>query len=344
MGHSDFRGIEKEALQNKPKYRFSVSLGGWGLHLYSTRKDYIGAFRFLLMQKVIGLPQGKRHKKNIYIYIAGAKNDSGIFKQKGPIPYGSYGDFLSHGKKRWTLITRCFRVFLYRKKNSVKIVVFVKESPANRAVFKGYLQVLIHKILFLFDTMLIHSSSIRLRNKTYIFIGERGAGKSTICLKLAKEGAEIIAEDHTLIRRSKNQFFAMGYEDLSRIAKKSEKYIFNAPIKYKIRRIGGFLKKEFPLKKFFSCKFYREFPVDFIFFMHTGKFFKLRKMPRQEAVIKLMKITNPLFRFYRPQDYDEYLDFFYSFMKKAGIFDLERSKDIRDLDKMGEILKNVKNS
>jgi hypothetical protein len=172
-----------------------------------------------------------------------------------------------------------------------------------------------------------------------MFVGERASGKTTTCLWLAKEGAKIIAEDHTLIRRDKDKFLACGYEDLSRVSHKVEKYIFEHPIEYRLRKIGGFFKKEFPLKRFFDCALYREFPVDFIFFIHVGKSFQLKEMTRQKAVVKLIEMTRQFFRFDRPLKYDEYIGYFYQLAKRAKVFDLELSADVNELDKLVNFLK-----
>ncbi len=335
----DFGAIEKEAMNVNPKHRLSVGLGDWGLKLFSTKKGYIKDFNVFLMQKIMVSSPKNDSKKSIEIYMIDAKDNSEAFRYKNLVPGHRFGSNMSRHADTWVLVTLWFRVFMYRDKNTVKIAAFIKESKLDRVKFKEYLQVLIHKVFFLFDILIVHSASVRFHGKTYTFIGERGAGKSTICLKLAKQGAAIISEDHTLIRRRGNKFFAAGFEDLSRVAQKSEKHIFKRPINYKTRRIGGFFKKEFPLKNFFNCEFYREFPVGLLFFIHCGNNLHLRPISRQEAVVKLMRMTNPLFRINRPEDYDAYINYFYTLVRNVKVFDLQRTQNIEELDLMEDLIR-----
>ena len=95
--------------------------------------------------------------------------------------------------------------------------------------------------LLALDGFIIHSSAICKNNLAYLFLGQSGAGKSTI-ISLLKKKYTPLADDSVIIRKKQNKFFLYQIP-----VKEKPDFIYKSKNKYAIKKIY-FLKKSKELK------------------------------------------------------------------------------------------------
>ncbi|MDD5068303.1 MAG: hypothetical protein PHS53_02750 [Candidatus Pacebacteria bacterium] len=338
----DFEALEREVKKQKMKRSTFTRLGkDWAIELHATHKNYIQYFETSIMQKIMHLPHHKAAKNTIQIYMVDIAKDSEIFSDNHTISYGTMPMSTNANKSHLVLKSPWFRIFVKRRRGETTVLALIREGKISRATFGKYFQLLSRKILFALGIHIFHAAALRLGNKTILFDGESGAGKSTTTLSLAKSGAQIISEDHTLIRREKGIFFASGYEELSRVTSKTEKHIFGEALPYPRKKIGKYFKKEFPLRRAFDCVFFKEFRIDFIFFLQEAKQFQIRELSKKEATLHLVKMTKPFFTFSEPNLYDDYMNYMCALTKQVRCFNLERDNNLKNLDTLIDFLRKV---
>jgi energy-coupling factor transporter ATP-binding protein EcfA2 len=102
--------------------------------------------------------------------------------------------------------------------------------------------------------ILSHGCGLIKGNKTFVFMGDSGAGKTTISKILNRNGLSILSDDRIIIRKKRNSFFSYGTPWAGE-------------------------------GKFFSSK---TAPLDGIFFLYHGKKNKLARMPVKEALSRIL--------------------------------------------------------
>ena len=92
----------------------------------------------------------------------------------------------------------------------------------------------------------------RARRHTSLFLGGKGAGKSTLCLALARAGATVLGEDHVLVRRAATAwsggFVVSGCDANMRLTAQTEEALLPQPPNGRKAWFGGVLKREFDLR------------------------------------------------------------------------------------------------
>lgn len=77
------------------------------------------------------------------------------------------------------------------------IYVFVLQSCSPEFLYGYALQ--LTAILFNAQLMRVHASGVAYNGRAYLFVGESGMGKTTICLELVKRGFEFLTDDISLL-------------------------------------------------------------------------------------------------------------------------------------------------
>ncbi len=136
---------------------------------------------------------------------------------------------------------------------------------------------------------IIHASSILISDEAIAFVGNGGYGKSTIATSLIKEGHKLISDDVVpLISNDRDIYTASGLNTIN-LWPRAQK-ILNRSISSNFpgKSYVALSKKEhstgnFPLKKIYFLK-----PLQDI------KTVSINKLPRQEAVIELVRAAHRL--------------------------------------------------
>ena len=328
---------EKEFLHRNFRYKGFMQLGSWGLSVYASKKYYIDTLAYLFKQNVNSVFEKK--EINAFLHMIECKKDSGVFSPDLPIPDNSIAswEYLENGVA--TLFTGRFRIFIFKWETPVKIVIYIREPQYSHTAFVDHLFEVIHKILFMFGRFYIHAAAVKWNSRISAFVGDRGGGKSTVCLKLAQEGAQIISDDHIMFKKTINGFYASGCEETCRVTKKTEKGILGRLLSQKPANYNGVLKKEILLKDFFDCVHYKDFPIHDIFFIHIGDDFQISPISKQQAVINFIEKTKAFFRFNRFEDLNDYLAYFSQLVNQTRVFKLTLSHNLEDLNKLVTFLK-----
>ncbi len=231
----------------------------------------------------------------------------------------------------------------------VELAVFEPDMPHFELCV--HLAVVFHKLLFLMDRVVLHAGAVRFQGKVALFLGDKGAGKSTVCLQLARQGGTVLGEDHLILTRILDRssgrgsrapahFRVSGCDERSRLTSKTESHFFDEPLEGEVRDFAGTPKKEMQAGVLFDSLPYTDHPADLLFYSRVGDSFRVTELPRQLALLKLMQATGRLQRFVDPTDRSRFLDFLSSFVQTVRAFDLELSEDLGELHRLVEFLQD----
>lgn len=67
------------------------------------------------------------------------------------------------------------------------------------------------------DTVLLHASCVSINGNGVLILGPAGSGKSSLALNLIALGAELVADDQTLVRREHSGLIARSPETISNL-------------------------------------------------------------------------------------------------------------------------------
>jgi hypothetical protein len=201
-----------------------------------------------------------------------------------------------------------------------------------------HVSIVFNKILFLLDRLLLHAAAVVYKDSVSLFVGDGGAGKTTICLSIAAAGGVVLGEDRILLRRTPNGALVSGCEDRLRLTAKTEHHFFPERLPGEAREVNGVLKKEIRASAVASSTPYRDFGADRLFFCRVGAEFRIRKLSRQEAVLRLIGEVKKVQRFVSAEDQRSCLFFLSDLAERLPAYSLELSEDLHDLDKLNEFL------
>jgi hypothetical protein len=201
-----------------------------------------------------------------------------------------------------------------------------------------HLTVVLHKVLFVLDRIVLHAAAVRLGGRVSLFLGDKGAGKTTSSLRLARAGATVLGDDHVLLTRGAEGFRVSGCDERSRLDAKTEGYFFTERLAVVPRDFAGTLKKEIPAREVFDSQPYTDHPADHVFFARVGTTFAITPLPRQVAVLRLLRAAGKLQRFVDPRDVRAFLDMLSDFAHTVLAYELQLSPDLRELDRLVDFL------
>ena len=220
----------------------------------------------------------------------------------------------------------------------IRIRVKVRQPDLFRPALHVHFGVVLNKVLYLMDHVVVHAAAVRLRDTVHVFVGEKGAGKSTICLGLARAGGTVLGEDHVILRRTEGGYLVSGGDERSRLTERTERHFFPASLPVPARDFAGTPKKEIRMGDFFSSSPYEDFPAHRLHFPRVGSRFALHPLPPQAALLRLMKSTSHFQRFASGSDQARFLDFLAGFIGTVAADEVELSPDLGDLDRLAQAL------
>lgn len=155
-------------------------------------------------------------RNDFFKYITNYQNNHNSVKirfytfknQKNVFPSG-YRFLEEKSKKNYDfLIKRTVDNWLYfmDKKENV-IDVFCSKENFSKAVFKT-LGIYCENSFSVLEGFFLHSSSISLRNKIFVFVGQSGSGKTTIAELSKKMCFNVLSDESTFIQELHSDFIA----------------------------------------------------------------------------------------------------------------------------------------
>ena len=227
---------------------------------------------------------------------------------------------------------------IYENEAPPRVVVSVLSTGQSPEHLLHCLMVVFYKLLFFFDRVHLHAAAVRMGKTVNLFYGPKGAGKTTTCLHLGRNGGTVLAEDHVVLRKGKGRFWVSGCDGLMRITERTEQHFFENPVPSPRVSIAGTLKKEFNMSAYFSCSQCEDMQVDRLFFTYVGKAFSARPIPAASAMARLQRGLEERYRFANPSDRRSFVSFLEAFTSSIESWELELSPDLDELPKLTAFL------
>ena len=135
------------------------------------------------------------------------------------ITEGNVPDNISNGVEYQGNFQYDDKNFLFKSKNSGKFLI----KNSNEIIFEKYanstyedvqallLSVVLGIVLHKKEKFPLHASAVEYEDKTLLFSGPCGSGKSTVAAAFIKQGAKLISDDITVIEPLEDKFLAVPF-------------------------------------------------------------------------------------------------------------------------------------
>ena len=198
-----------------------------------------------------------------------------------------------------------------------------------------YIVMHLQKLLQQLGCLRLHGAAVKLGGTTAVFLGDKGAGKSTISLALGSCGRD--RPRRRPDRRPAHRWAACsssGVDGALRVTEKTERYFFTEPIRATPADFGGVTKKEVALGDHVPASpGVDEVPSELVF-PRVGDRFEIRPLPRREAVRRVVQSVQSFHRFAGPEDQADFLGLVTAFVQSVDVFELQLSPDLAELDRL----------
>ncbi len=195
-----------------------------------------------------------------------------------------------------------------------------------------YMVMLIHKLLQLSGRLRLHGAAVVLLGRTYVFLGDKGAGKSTLSLALGRAGGIVLADDQLVLRRMKGALSVSGVDGDLRLTDETERHFFSEPIDAVQRDFTGTLKKEVPLGDLVLAEPRLDHAPDVLLFSRVGAELGIADFSRSAALRRIVDSVLHLHRFSGPDDMRDFLGMVTAFVNAVTVYELSLSPRLADLD------------
>ena len=240
---------------------------------------------------------------------------------------------------------RAASAFVLRPREAGPIDVVLPLRPASAASATASTattadQMLVHSLMIVFYRMLLelgclhlHAAAVRWNGETSLFLGGKGAGKSTLCLALARAGATVLGEDHVLVRRRARGFEVSGCDANMRLTAQTEAALLPEPPAGRKAWFGGVLKREFDLRQTgLDVRPFVDFAPRRIFFPVVGARVAIEPMRRSTAMARILEAIHDRHAIAGADDAQRLLDYLGAFVDSLEAYQLELSPRLSDLD------------
>jgi hypothetical protein len=259
--------------------------------------------------------------------------------EQAPLPeLPPNGMRISGSAQRPVLETEVVRVEILLDAEPVQLCLRVRQPEISRFELRVHFAVVLNKALFFMDRVILHAAAVRLGDRVHVFVGEKGAGKSTLCLGLARAGGTVLGEDHIILRRQDGRFLVSGGDERSRLTERTERHFFPDRLAIVPKDFAGTPKKEIRMGDYFSSRPYQDFPAHRLFFPRVGADFAITPLKPQQALLRLMKLTAQFQRFAGGPDQARFLELLSGFIGTVQSYEVELSPDLENLGRLAAAL------
>jgi len=244
------------------------------------------------------------------------------------------GMIVRHAHPVSVIHTEALSVTIDHARTPVHIGVRVRRGERSHYDLCVHLAVVFHKILFVLDRIVLHAAAVRIAGRVAIFIGDRGAGKTTTALALSRAGGTVLGEDHLILRRSGDGFVVSGCDERWRVDERTERHFFDTPLPLEASEYAGRMKKELAVRTGADSQpFTDERPTQLFFIRAAGRF-AITPIPRGMTALRLMEEAGKLQRFVDADDRFRFLTMLSDFVPTITPYTLDRSDNLGDLDRL----------
>ncbi len=248
------------------------------------------------------------------------------------------GMLLGGNPHRPTITTEALHADLQLDVEPVRITIRVRRPDLRAVELDFHFSVVLHKILFLVDRVVLHGAAVHWNDQVSLFVGEKGAGKSTICLALARAGATVLGEDRLVLRKTATGFLLSGGDERSRVTERTEQHFFPEPLAVPPRDFAGTLKKEIRMGDHFRSSPFEDFRPDRLYFPKITGRLQVTPLKAQPALLRLIQLTSHHHRFAGGTDQKRFLDYLAGFIGSVRACDVELSSNLSELERLNELL------
>ncbi len=190
--------------------------------------------------------------------------------------------------------------------------------------------VFIQKLLLALGLVRLHAGGAVVGDRTVVFVGDKGAGKSTLALGLGQRGARVLGDDQLAVQASGASVVVAGSHPGIRLTADTEA-LLPAPLAVEPVVLAGVAKKEVPLEAVVPAAPYLPHAPTDLWFPQVGERFALAPMRRQEALARLVGAVAPLHRFADGPDRRDLIDVLHRLVSATSVRGVTLSRDLRDL-------------
>lgn len=248
------------------------------------------------------------------------------------------GLLISRSDRGFTLCSEVVTVAFERRGEAWRATIAVRAGGRTFPFYQVHLSIAMHRILLALERAYVHAAAVTVRDRTFLFMGEKGAGKSSIATSLGRLGGAILSDDHVLIGRTVNGYVVSGCERRARVTADTEAEVFGRALSIQAEDFAGTMKKEFLVSDFFESRPHDDAPLSGIFFPRVGARLHATARSPRLAALDLIRRTRPS---YRPQDAEDVralLEFWTGLASAVRACDLELSPSISDLAHLPDVL------
>lgn len=226
-----------------------------------------------------------------------------------------------------------------------RLLVVLQSESTDSAHRLHCLMVVLYRVLFHLARLPLHAAAIDLKHLgTFVFIGDKGAGKSTLSFSLGSGGATVLGEDHVMLKRCVDpngtpRFEVSGCDGRTRMTEASERHFFPQGLSLPSIEVAGVPKKEFELAAHVPSRPYVDHPVRALCFPRvTAGPLRLESMPAATVLLRLLESSRERMRFSGTRDRQQLLDYLGDFAALPA-FSLDLTPDLDDLEQLPELLR-----
>jgi hypothetical protein len=320
-------------------------IGSWTVNLFATRDELLQVLAGLFRQSSIQFGDVYQRGSVPEVYLLDRGFNPSLEEllalessRSGPVPPDGFVTTRDPGLGLFILRTDAIRAVLIADARPARIYLVLDTQQLPPVELRVHLSVVLNSMLFELGRLVLHAGSVSMAGRATLLLGERGAGKSTVCLRLAAAGAVVLSDDHTLLRRDDGVYRVSGCDGEARVTQKTETFLLPAPLEVEAQDYAGLLKKQFPVAQFYQSDPHRDYPVERVLFLSASDRFAIRALSRHEAVPAFIGTLRTALRFNGARDYTTYLDYVSDFMRQVTVSDVRLSPDLRDLDRLVSFL------
>jgi hypothetical protein len=240
---------------------------------------------------------------------------------------------------RLTIASEAIRADLDRAQTPWTLAIETRARELESHEAQVHLAIAWHRVLLALDMVYVHAAAVAIDGRAYVFVGEKGAGKSTLTLALGRRGARVLSDDHVVLERAPDGYVVSGCEPRSRVTQDTEAFVFDRPLAITSEDFAGTMKKEFDLAAHFDADPHVPYPIAAVYFPIVGARLHASPLAARDAAIELLARTRKSFRPQHAGEIGQLLDVWTGFASSVPAFNLELPADLRQLDRLPALLR-----
>jgi hypothetical protein len=227
---------------------------------------------------------------------------------------------------------------VHRRADAVHVDISAGVDGHVDDVVRYHVFVVLNKVLAQLGYLHLHAAAALLGGRVFMFAGDKGAGKSTLCLAIARAGGTVIAEDHVMLRRLAGSYVISGSDGVLRVTAQTEALFFDVPLDLPEREFAGVPKKEVPIEGAVPCAPYTDFAVDVLCLPRIADSLTMQPVSRQAALLHFLGALRWQHRFADAVEQAGHLAFLADFVSSVPVYTLTLSRDVTGIVELPAML------